>query len=103
MKMLNNIAPSITTCGTPLITICQLDFVLAITTFWAQQSSQFSTHHIIHLSVQNLSKDAIVSKKWISWHVHYFKPCRVNYVIPKLKVDKHDLNVFNLSDIIAYT
>lgn len=33
----------------------------------------------------------------------YFKPCRVNSVIPKLKVDKHDLNVFNLSDIIAYT
>ena len=81
--------------GPPLVTVSHLHFVLTIITLRAQQSSQFSTHHIIHLSGQNLSDNALVSKKWVNCHVCYFKPCRANSVIPKLDVDKHNLNVFN--------
>jgi len=50
MKRLSSTGPSIFSHSTPVKTDLQLDFVLLITTLWAQQFSQLSVHLIVHFS-----------------------------------------------------
>lgn len=50
LKMLNIIGPSIDLLGTPLVTGIQGDFMLLITSLWAQQFSRFLIHLTVYLS-----------------------------------------------------